>query len=93
MRSGCIVWYDLDTLSVIFFAVAFVTWALTQLEMTFPGSLKLHVVLNEADRDSLRWARTGIPDSRARLFSRHHCRRQCVADPDSCRWLIGRRQD
>ncbi|MCH8099176.1 MAG: hypothetical protein IIC12_08130 [Proteobacteria bacterium] len=33
-----------------FFAIAFVTWALTQLEMTFPGSLKLHVVLNETDR-------------------------------------------
>ena len=33
-----------------FVAVAFVTWALTQLEMTFPGSLKLHVVLNEGDR-------------------------------------------
>jgi hypothetical protein len=32
-----------------FVAVAFVTWALTQLEMTFPGSLKLHVVLNATD--------------------------------------------
>lgn len=33
-----------------FIAVAFVTWALTQMEMASPGSLKLHVVLNESDR-------------------------------------------
>lgn len=32
-----------------FIAIAFVTWALTQLEMTFPGSLKLHVLLSETD--------------------------------------------
>ncbi len=33
-----------------FVAVAFVTWALTQLEITFPGSLKLHVVFNATDQ-------------------------------------------
>jgi len=33
-----------------FVAIAFVTWALTQMELASPGSLKLHVVLNETDR-------------------------------------------
>lgn len=32
-----------------FIAVAFVTWALTQLEISFPGSLQLHVVVGESD--------------------------------------------
>jgi len=35
----------------LYFAViAFVTWALTQMELASPGSLKLHVVLSETDR-------------------------------------------
>jgi len=33
-----------------FVTVAFVTWALTQMEISSPGSLKLHVILNESDR-------------------------------------------
>lgn len=33
-----------------FIAIAFVTWALTQMELASPGSLKLHLVLNETDR-------------------------------------------
>ncbi|MGI9272831.1 MAG: hypothetical protein ACR2QT_13725 [Woeseiaceae bacterium] len=33
-----------------FLGVAFVTWALTQLEISFPGSLKLHIYLNEGDQ-------------------------------------------
>jgi len=32
-----------------FIAIALVTWALTQMEIASPGSLKLHVVLNEGD--------------------------------------------
>jgi len=32
-----------------FIAVAFVTWALTQLEIASPGSLKLHIVVAETD--------------------------------------------
>ena len=32
-----------------FVAIAFVTWAITQLELSSPGSLKLHVVLSETD--------------------------------------------
>jgi len=34
---------------VYFAAIAFVTWALTQMEIASPGSLKLHVVLGESD--------------------------------------------
>ncbi len=34
---------------VYFIAIAFVTWALTQMEISFPGSLKLHVVVSETD--------------------------------------------
>lgn len=34
---------------VYFIAVAFVTWALTQMEIASPGSLKLHVVPNPTD--------------------------------------------
>lgn len=33
-----------------FTAIAFVTWALTQMELASPGSLKLHVMLSETDR-------------------------------------------
>lgn len=33
-----------------FWTIAFVTWALTQMELASPGALKLHVVLNESDR-------------------------------------------
>jgi hypothetical protein len=33
-----------------FVAIAFVTWALTQMELVFPGSLKLHVMINDTDR-------------------------------------------
>lgn len=33
-----------------FVAIAFITWALTQMELASPGSLKLHVVLNESDQ-------------------------------------------
>jgi hypothetical protein len=32
-----------------FVSIAFVTWALTQMELASPGSLKLHVVLSESD--------------------------------------------
>ena len=31
-------------------AIAFVTWTLTQMELASPGSLKLHLVLNDTDR-------------------------------------------
>lgn len=34
---------------VYFIAIAFITWALTQLELASPGSLKLHVVVSETD--------------------------------------------
>jgi hypothetical protein len=37
-------------LLLYFIAIAFVTWALTAMELASPGSLKLHVVLNESDR-------------------------------------------
>lgn len=33
-----------------FLGVAFITWMLTQLEISFPGSLKLHVVVSESDK-------------------------------------------
>lgn len=33
-----------------FIAITFVSWALTQMELASPGSLKLHVLLSEADR-------------------------------------------
>lgn len=33
-----------------FIAIAFVTWALTQMEIASPGSLKLHVVVGESDQ-------------------------------------------
>ncbi len=33
-----------------FIAIAFVTWALTAMEIASPGSLKLHIMLNETDR-------------------------------------------
>jgi len=33
-----------------FIGVALVTWMLTQLEISFPGSLKLHVFVNEGDQ-------------------------------------------
>ena len=32
-----------------FIAIAFVTWALTQMEIASPGSLKLHIVVAEGD--------------------------------------------
>jgi len=32
-----------------FIAIAFVTWALTQMEIASPGSLKLHILLNDTD--------------------------------------------
>jgi hypothetical protein len=32
-----------------FLGVACITWMLTQLELSFPGSLKLHVLVNESD--------------------------------------------
>ena len=32
-----------------FIAIAFVTWALTQMEIASPGSLKLHVVVSDTD--------------------------------------------
>lgn len=34
---------------VYFTAIAFVTWALTQMEIASPGSLKLHVIVSEND--------------------------------------------
>ena len=37
-------------LLLYFIAIAFVTWALTAMELASPGSLKLHVVLSESDR-------------------------------------------
>ncbi len=33
-----------------FIAIAFVTWALTQMEIASPGSLKLHILLSDSDR-------------------------------------------
>ncbi|MEL7185239.1 MAG: hypothetical protein AAFN50_02245 [Pseudomonadota bacterium] len=33
-----------------FAAIALVTWALTQMELSFPGSLNLHVMVNETDQ-------------------------------------------
>jgi hypothetical protein len=33
-----------------FTAIAFITWALTQMEIASPGSLKLHILLSETDR-------------------------------------------
>ncbi len=33
-----------------FLGVACITWMLTQLEISFPGSLKLHVMVNESDQ-------------------------------------------
>lgn len=33
-----------------FIAIAFVTWALTQMEIAFPGSLKLYVAVSESDQ-------------------------------------------
>ena len=35
--------------TLYFLAIAFVTWLLTQLELSSPGSLKLHLVLSETD--------------------------------------------
>ena len=32
-----------------FLSIAFITWALTQMEIASPGSLKLHVVMSETD--------------------------------------------
>lgn len=32
-----------------FIAIAFITWALTQMEIASPGSLKLHIVTSESD--------------------------------------------
>ena len=32
-----------------FIAIAFITWALTQMEIASPGSLKLHIVMSESD--------------------------------------------
>lgn len=32
-----------------FIAITFITWALTQMELASPGSLKLHLMLNETD--------------------------------------------
>ncbi len=37
-------------LILYFIAITFVTWALTQMELASPGSLKLHVILSESDR-------------------------------------------
>ena len=34
---------------VYFTAITFITWSLTQLELSSPGSLKLHIVLSETD--------------------------------------------
>ena len=33
-----------------FTVIAFITWALTQMEIASPGSLKLHILLSESDR-------------------------------------------
>ena len=35
--------------ALYFVSIAFVTWALTQMEIASPGSLKLHVVISETD--------------------------------------------
>ena len=35
---------------IYFLAIAAVTWAVTQLELSFPGSLKLHILVSENDR-------------------------------------------
>lgn len=35
---------------IYFLGASLITWSLTQLEISFPGSLKLHVVLNEGDK-------------------------------------------
>ena len=35
--------------TLYFLAIAFVTWSLTQLELSSPGSLKLHLVLSDTD--------------------------------------------
>ena len=32
-----------------FIAIAFITWALTQMEIASPGSLKLHIIMSERD--------------------------------------------
>ena len=37
-------------LFLYFVAITFVTWALTQMELASPGSLKLHIMLSESDR-------------------------------------------
>ncbi|MDG2107773.1 MAG: hypothetical protein P8J74_03870 [Woeseiaceae bacterium] len=37
-------------LLLYFIAIAFVTWALAQMELSLPGSLKLHIQLSEAER-------------------------------------------
>ena len=37
-------------LLLYFIAIAFVTWALTQMELASPGSLKLHILLSDTDR-------------------------------------------
>jgi len=37
-------------LFLYFSAIAFITWALTAMEIAAPGSLKLHIVLSESDR-------------------------------------------
>jgi hypothetical protein len=37
-------------LLLYFSAIAFVTWALTAMEIASPGSLKLHIVLSESDQ-------------------------------------------
>jgi hypothetical protein len=34
---------------IYFIAIAFVTWAITQLELSSPGSLKLHILVDETD--------------------------------------------
>ena len=34
---------------VYFIAIAFITWALTALELASPGSLRLHVLVNPSD--------------------------------------------
>ena len=34
---------------VYFIVTAFITWALTQMEISSPGSLKLHIVLSDSD--------------------------------------------
>jgi hypothetical protein len=34
---------------IYFVAIAFVTWALTQMEIASPGSLKLHIVVSDSD--------------------------------------------